>query len=44
MSTTLTLFVLRAALGLIVAAHGSQKLLGWFGGQGFTGMTGWIAS
>lgn len=44
MSTALTLFVLRAALGLIVAAHGSQKLFGWFGGNGFAGTTGWIAS
>ena len=27
----------RAALAAIVAAHGAQKLLGWFGGWGFDG-------
>ena len=30
-----SLVVLRAALGIIFFAHGSQKLLGWFGGYGF---------
>lgn len=29
--------VLRVVLGLIVFPHGAQKLLGWFGGFGFTG-------
>lgn len=29
------LLVLRLALGLYMAAHGAQKLLGWFGGHGF---------
>lgn len=29
--------VLRIVLGLIVFPHGAQKLLGWFGGFGFTG-------
>ena len=35
-STTLDtgLLVLRLALGLYMAAHGAQKLLGWFGGYG----------
>lgn len=35
-STTLDagLLVLRLALGLYMAAHGAQKLLGWFGGHG----------
>ena len=28
------LLVLRIALGLTLAAHGAQKLLGWFGGPG----------
>jgi len=31
MSIALSLFVLRVAIGLVVAAHGSQELLGWFG-------------
>ncbi len=30
-----SLVILRAALGIIFFAHGSQKLLGWFGGYGF---------
>jgi len=29
--------VLRVALGVVMLPHGAQKLLGWFGGQGFTG-------
>ncbi|MBI3886756.1 MAG: DoxX family protein [Opitutae bacterium] len=28
---------LRLALGLMMFAHGAQKLLGWFGGYGFSG-------
>ncbi len=30
-----SLIILRAALGVIFFAHGSQKLLGWYGGYGF---------
>lgn len=30
-------FVLRLTLGLVLFPHGAQKLLGWFGGYGFTG-------
>src|SRR5947208_14723771 len=29
--------VLRIVLGLVFFAHGAQKLLGWFGGFGFSG-------
>ncbi len=29
--------VLRALLAVVIFAHGAQKLLGWFGGYGFTG-------
>ncbi|MFJ8429674.1 DoxX family membrane protein [Kitasatospora sp. NPDC094019] len=31
------LLLLRVALGLTMAAHGSQKLFGWFGGGGIDG-------
>ncbi len=29
--------VLRLVLGVVIFAHGSQKMLGWFGGYGFSG-------
>ena len=29
--------VLRVALGAVMLPHGAQKLLGWFGGAGFSG-------
>src|SRR5438270_11287129 len=32
-----TFSILRLILGLVFLAHGSQKMLGWFGGAGFTG-------
>lgn len=38
------LLVLRGALGLTLAAHGAQKLFGWFGGPGLTGMGQWLES
>ena len=38
------LLVLRAVIGLLVAAHGAQKLLGWFGGHGLDGTAGFLAS
>src|SRR5262245_14128018 len=31
------LLIIRLAAGLVMAAHGSQKLLGWFGGYGIAG-------
>jgi putative oxidoreductase len=33
----LGLLLLRLAVGLTLAAHGAQKLLGWFGGYGLDG-------
>jgi putative oxidoreductase len=34
--------VLRLVLGLIFFAHGAQKMLGWFGGYGFSGTMGFF--
>jgi putative oxidoreductase len=33
----LGLLILRVVVGLTLAAHGSQKLFGWFGGHGLAG-------
>ena len=36
------LLVARLTLGVLMAAHGSQKLLGWFGGYGLDGTAGFF--
>lgn len=36
--------ILRVPVGLILAAHGSQKLFAWFGGYGLEGTGQWMAS
>lgn len=36
--------ILRIPTGIILAAHGSQKLFGWFGGHGLEGTAQWMAS
>ena len=35
---------LRIPVGIIFAAHGGQKLFGWFGGYGLEGTGEWLAS
>lgn len=34
--------ILRLALGTVFFAHGAQKMLGWFGGYGFSGTMGFF--
>jgi putative oxidoreductase len=36
--------VARLVLGFVIFPHGAQKLLGWFGGYGFTGTMGFLTS
>lgn len=36
--------LLRLVLGVIFFAHGAQKMLGWFGGYGFTGTMGFFTN
>ena len=38
------LLLLRMVLGLVMAAHGTQKLFGWFGGHGLAGTGGFFES
>jgi len=39
---TWTGFILRLTLGLVMFPHGAQKLLGWYGGFGFSGTMGFF--
>ncbi len=36
--------VLRIPVGIVLAAHGAQKLFGWFGGYGLEATGQWMAS
>ena len=36
------LLIARMVFGLLMAAHGAQKLLGWFGGYGLAGTAGFF--
>ena len=36
--------LLRVPVGIILAAHGAQKLFGWFGGYGLEGTGQWMGS
>ena len=41
---SLSSLVLRVPVGIILAAHGAQKLFGWFGGYGLEGTGQWMES
>jgi len=43
-SPSWALTVVRVTLGVIVFAHGAQKVFGWFGGYGLKGTTGYFVS
>jgi putative oxidoreductase len=38
----IALTVLRLVAGIVIFAHGSQKVFGWFGGYGFSGTMGFF--
>ncbi len=38
----LSQFILRVMLGIVFFPHGTQKMLGWFGGHGFAGTMGFF--
>lgn len=40
----IALLLIRLAVGLTLAAHGAQKLFGWFGGHGLAGTAGFLES
>jgi len=39
-----TLTLMRLILGIVFFAHGAQKVLGWFGGYGFSGTMNFFTS
>ncbi len=43
-NSDVALGVARLVLGIVFFAHGSQKVLGWFGGYGFSGTMGFFTS
>lgn len=42
--SSFSLFALRQALGVVILAHGLQKVFGWFGGWGLQGTLDWFGS
>ncbi|REG84417.1 DoxX family protein [Marinomonas pollencensis] len=43
-NNSLSALILRAPIGIILMAHGAQKLFGWFGGYGLEGTGQFMAS
>jgi putative oxidoreductase len=41
-SNDFSVTIVRLVLGVVFFAHGAQKMLGWFGGHGFTGTMGFF--
>ena len=41
---SIAFFLIRLFLGVAIAAHGTQKLFGWFGGYGLAGTGGFFES
>ena len=41
-SNDFAIAILRLTFGLVFSAHGAQKMLGWFGGYGFSGTMGFF--
>ena len=37
-----TALIVRLTAGIVIFPHGAQKLLGWFGGYGYTGTMGFL--
>lgn len=42
--TSIALLIIRVVFGVSLAAHGAQKLFGWWGGPGLAGFAGWLGS
>ncbi|WP_413291619.1 DoxX family protein [Bdellovibrio sp. HCB337] len=40
----MSLLILRVVLGLVMFPHGAQKMLGWWGGGGFSGTVGFFGT
>src|SRR5258708_3807864 len=43
-SSSVPLALVRFTLGLVMFLHGAQKVLGWWGGPGFSGTMGFLES